>query len=157
MTSHGDTPGSTSRAPRNYLDQAHHWLILLGATAVMFLSFGMNIRGERNVVLSLVNHPVPELCALYRITGIDCPGCGLTRSFISLAHGQPSRAWHYNPTAFVLFPLFAIQLPYRSIQIWRVNTDQAEWDATLFHWIWAPVLAMLLSQWVVKLSLRFMG
>ena len=31
---------------------------------------------------------VPELCTLRKVLGIRCPGCGLTRSFVFMGHGE---------------------------------------------------------------------
>ncbi len=36
------------------------------------------------------------VCPLYRVTGILCPGCGLTRGFHALFHGDVLTALHFN-------------------------------------------------------------
>ncbi len=36
------------------------------------------------------------LCPLYSLTGIHCPGCGLTRGFHALFHGDVLTALHFN-------------------------------------------------------------
>jgi hypothetical protein len=43
------------------------------------------------------------VCPLYSLTGIHCPGCGLTRGFHALFHGDVITALHYN----ALLPVFA--------------------------------------------------
>ena len=35
-----------------------------------------------------LGQPLPELCLARRITGSGCTGCGMTRSFISIMHGD---------------------------------------------------------------------
>ncbi|MBX5480629.1 MAG: DUF2752 domain-containing protein [Myxococcaceae bacterium] len=47
-----------------------------------------------------------DLCAVHRVTGLPCPGCGLTRAFISVAHGEWLVALGANPFVLVLVPLF---------------------------------------------------
>jgi hypothetical protein len=47
-----------------------------------------------------------DLCSLHRMTGLPCPGCGLTRGFIALTHADFVTAAGANPFALVLFPLF---------------------------------------------------
>lgn len=37
-----------------------------------------------------------ETCWWHYLFGVNCPGCGLTRSFISLAHGRVADAFGYN-------------------------------------------------------------
>jgi hypothetical protein len=38
--------------------------------------------------LSLGGLTLPGLCAFYELTGLPCPGCGLTRSWVSVLHGD---------------------------------------------------------------------
>lgn len=47
-----------------------------------------------------------SLCALYNLTGILCPGCGMTRSFHSIMHLDFVSAFEYNPVfVLLIFPL----------------------------------------------------
>jgi Protein of unknown function (DUF2752) len=43
----------------------------------------------------------PVLCPFRLLTGLPCPGCGLTRSWVYLAHGQWQDAWAANPFGIV--------------------------------------------------------
>ena len=47
--------------------------------------------------------PRYSVCHLKRVTGIDCPGCGLTRSFTSISHGRFHDAWSYHPLSFAVY------------------------------------------------------
>lgn len=38
----------------------------------------------------------PTLCPMRLITGLPCPGCGLTRSWTAAAHGDFADAFSYN-------------------------------------------------------------
>jgi hypothetical protein len=42
------------------------------------------------------------MCLLRAATGVPCPGCGLTRAFTALAHGDVASAWTYHPFAVLL-------------------------------------------------------
>lgn len=42
------------------------------------------------------------LCPLHGLLGMPCPGCGLTRAFCCLAHGQFATAAGYNPLCFLV-------------------------------------------------------
>ncbi len=48
------------------------------------------------------------VCPLYSMTGIACPGCGLTRGFHALFHGDILTALDYN----ALLPLFCLIFGY---------------------------------------------
>jgi hypothetical protein len=47
-------------------------------------------------------------CPLYAIFGLHCPGCGLTRGFHALFHGDVAAALGYN----ALIPIYAFILGY---------------------------------------------
>jgi hypothetical protein len=44
------------------------------------------------------------VCPLYAMTGIACPGCGLTRGFHAILHGDILTAFDYN----ALFPMWIL-------------------------------------------------
>ena len=48
------------------------------------------------------------VCPLYAVTGLACPGCGLTRGFHALFHGDVISALDYN----ALLPVFAFIFGY---------------------------------------------
>jgi len=48
------------------------------------------------------------VCPLYVLTGIACPGCGLTRGFHALFHGDVLTALDYN----ALIPIYAFIFGY---------------------------------------------
>jgi hypothetical protein len=90
---------------------------------------------------------------LRRVTGMSCPGCGLTRCFISLAHGDIAAAWSFNPAGLWLFAIIAAQLPLRSYQLWRINHGRRELQLAHYGTIaFGVFLVALLSQWVLRLA-----
>ncbi|GAB4468852.1 MAG: hypothetical protein OHK0029_41350 [Armatimonadaceae bacterium] len=46
---------------------------------------------------------VPSLCLFHLLTGLPCPGCGMTRSVVSCAHGNWQTAWSFHPFGPVVF------------------------------------------------------
>jgi hypothetical protein len=94
---------------------------------------------------------LPGVCSFKRVTGRDCPGCGLTRCFISLGHGQWERAWHYNPAGIYFFAIVAAQIPYRALQLWRLRVGRAELSPRyLSTFVLVSLIAALLGQWLVR-------
>ncbi len=41
------------------------------------------------------------LCVFYTLTGLPCPGCGLTRSVSGLLHGDLAHSLRYHPLGFL--------------------------------------------------------
>ena len=81
----------------------HHWTFLVIACVVVVASLSFTVRGREQVIVPVLNRALPGTCTFRRITGFPCPGCGLTRSFISIAHGQFVDAWRFNPAGVAFF------------------------------------------------------
>lgn len=52
--------------------------------------------------LSVAGHTLPEVCALKRTTGVPCPGCGLTRSWVSAVHGDLGGSFAHHPLGWLV-------------------------------------------------------
>jgi hypothetical protein len=70
-------------------------------------------------VVSLFGVPIPELCTYRRVLGVECPGCGLTRSFSFMAHGAWLEALKVNWMGPPFFAGVASQIPYRLFRLVR--------------------------------------
>ncbi|MCL1894319.1 MAG: DUF2752 domain-containing protein [Holophagaceae bacterium] len=53
-----------------------------------------------------------KLCIFHATTGLSCPGCGMTRAFCAISHGQFADAWNFNPFAYFFYPLTLLCLIY---------------------------------------------
>lgn len=47
-------------------------------------------------------------CPFHLVTGLRCPGCGITRMVVSLVHFDFELAFHYNAALFVALPVFLV-------------------------------------------------
>jgi hypothetical protein len=134
-------------------DVLFHWVLLGLCTIVLVLASVMSVRGGRQVLLPGVSVALPELCTMKRLWGIDCPGCGMTRAFIALAHGDVSAAWSFNPAAILLFGMMAFQAPYRAVQLVRVYRGQRELSLGYLPHIALVTLAVgILGQWALRMG-----
>jgi len=46
----------------------------------------------------------PSFCIFKNLFGFECLGCGLTRAFSELLHGNLARAIRFNPLVIIAFP-----------------------------------------------------
>ncbi|HEY0505912.1 MAG TPA: DUF2752 domain-containing protein [Lysobacter sp.] len=49
-------------------------------------------------------------CVFHLLTGLHCPGCGLTRALHALARGDIAGAWAMHPLLLAALPLLAAML-----------------------------------------------
>jgi hypothetical protein len=132
-------------------DPLYHFTVLGICTAVMVLAFLLSVRNERQVLLPVLRVPLPELCMMKQYTGQGCPGCGMTRCFISLAHGDWRAALHYNPAGPLLFAMMAFQIPFRLVQIVRIRRGWPEIRMGMFPQFLFGVLGVLMvGQWLLR-------
>lgn len=57
------------------------------------------------IILAAVSFTVG--CPFYRLTGLRCPGCGISRMLLSIVRLDFKSAFFYNPALFCLCPLWA--------------------------------------------------
>ncbi len=48
-----------------------------------------------------------SLCLFRSLTGRPCPGCGMTRAFSRVFHGDIRGALHYNRRIIIILPILA--------------------------------------------------
>ena len=127
-----------------------HWVIFALSLLVVVLAMTMRVPGQEQVYLPGMSSPVPGMCASRQLFGMNCPGCGLTRSFICLGHGQFSRAWHFNPGGFLFFLFVAAQIPWRLTQLALIYAGIGERWIGVFDWVPWVVASALILQWIVR-------
>lgn len=61
-----------------------------------------------NGVATTDGTPLGGLCWLHAAFGVDCPMCGMTRSFVAFAHGDLGAAFRFHPAGPLLFVAMAV-------------------------------------------------
>ena len=96
-----------------HLVQRHRQMLGI-ACGVLVLSLVLQMRSDDHAALAIFpDWPIPSSCPSQTIFGVDCPGCGLTRSFIHLAHGDWHRAFSKHRVGWLLALAVVLQIPYR--------------------------------------------
>ena len=97
-------------------------LILAVCALALALAFLLTPGSEQ---VAVFGWSIPEVCAIKRFTGQPCPGCGMTRSWVYLAHGDWRSAFTMIVFGPVLFLTAAVQIPLRGYRIWRRSRARA--------------------------------
>ncbi len=99
-------------------------------------------------------HSAGPGCVFRRAFHIPCPGCGLTRSFAALWHGNLSASFHFHPLGL---PLFALMAMGAGVWLFRNATPgmrrvAEQWENEMVQpRVWMTLLAIWLGVWVARL------
>jgi hypothetical protein len=144
-------PTATVHRPTAGLAMRYHKAVL-GFTLIGLASLLLfEVTPGGFVRVPLLGMTLRGLCAWQFFFAFDCPLCGLTRCFVSMAHCRPLAAWHFHAAGVGLFALVLSQVPYRIVQIRRLAQGRAELRHAAFAaaiWLLAAAFAL---QWIVKI------
>ncbi len=127
-------------------------VVFIGCAALILLSSLLSINASGAVsVTGREGASLPGVCMGKRLTGVDCPGCGLTRSFVAMGNGQFAQAFQVHRIGVIIYLLVLLQVPLRAYAVvrgvpclWRVES----WHKGILIWI---VFAALWVNWFYAL------
>jgi hypothetical protein len=94
---------------------------------------------------------LPSFCPFYNLTGLPCPGCGLTRAFVCLGHGHWRESLHWHPLGWLIYGFFLFLWLrnglywQRGITLWLLEPRSAG------RWGWSAA-ALLLAVGAVRIG-----
>jgi hypothetical protein len=147
------TPCSNPLAVARRHQRALHVSLGLAALGVLMVAALLRVDEESVVRVPLLNQTLPELCYWRLMFGMDCPGCGMTRCFISAAHGDLAAAWRFNPVGVLVFAAVLFQLPYRPWQLWRIASGRGEFQTIDVPYVMIGISVLLILQWFWRLMM----
>lgn len=121
--------------------------MLLFFCGVIVLSFLLEVvSGDRVAFRGLPQYPLPETCMSKMWFGCECPGCGLTRSFIRLARGDWHGSLQMHRFGWLLALAVLTQIPYRLLAIRGLQRHYFPHPIpTIFSW---SLIAILVGNWI---------
>lgn len=86
-------------------------------------------------------------CPFHAITGLQCPGCGVTRLCLALLRQDVAGAWQANAVLLLLLPLLGVLLGYRAVvYVRRGSVPTARWETL----VWSGMAVVLLLWGIVR-------
>jgi hypothetical protein len=143
---------SVASPPRNTLRR--DWEVLVVSVMVIVLALLLRVRADGQVVVGgLADYPLPPTCMSYALFGVKCPGCGLTRSLVHVAHGEWEASWRMHRVGGLLASVILLQFPYR---IWSLRRrGRPPLGVRLPAVVGWVLIALLLVNWLWELVLPF--
>ena len=80
-------------------------------------------------------------CPFHVLTGLWCPGCGVSRMCLALLRGDLSAAWGYNPALMVLLPVRTAVLTKMGLRYVRAGEARPTRGESML--LWAMALGLL--------------
>ena len=122
------------------------WELLLICSVAVAAAFLLDVRDNRCVGYGF---SLPPLCGSRAVFGVDCPGCGLTRSIIHLAHGRWGESFAAHRLGWLMGLAILLQLPYRTLCLLRAGGNPV--PRAIRRTFTACIIVALLGNWLVKM------
>ncbi len=97
-------------------------------------------------LLLLYQHFGISFCPIYRIIGLPCPSCGMSRAWMALFHGDIARAFFLHPL-FLAPPLLAA-----AVFFYEKGNRKRKKAAQIALWILAGLFILI---WLIRMFLYF--
>ena len=98
---------------------------------------------------------LPSVCLFHYLTGLPCPGCGLTRAVVCTAHGLWREAIFYHPLGPLFFAAFlGIALLPLAKALWPQCADLVplRLKSLFYHGTMYVTGFLLLGIWIGRLA-----
>lgn len=110
------------------------WLVSAGAATYLFLFDPAKGTGYPS-------------CPFRVLTGLQCPGCGTTRSLHQLLHGHPITAFELNPLVIVAIPILVLlMLAFSSSRLSKLG----QMKKLLKPWFGWILLGVVVGFWIFR-------
>jgi hypothetical protein len=126
--------------------------VLVLCAAVIVASALLDVQPNGITLPGLPGHPLPGMCFTRSVLHMNCPTCGMTRSFVAVAHGELRLGFALHRLGPFVFVLVLLQVPLRAYAVLT---------GALPRWLTYPklgtrlavvLIVALLANWVYNLA-----
>ena len=143
------TVGSAAPPPPDAVVAPHATLRRPTSRALRWSIAGAAVAGCAYLALVDPNRdgaPYPG-CPFRALTGLDCPGCGITRALRALVTGHPLRAFDHNA---LVMTIAVVALAWWLVSAFRRRTGRPALRAPAGRWVPWVFGAVVVAFWVAR-------
>lgn len=89
-----------------------HLVILIVCFCILAGAFIIEPADSETSPIRLGRVPLPDVCIFKGITGLPCPGCGLTRSIVTAMHGDLDKSFAYHRIGLLTLAYIFLQFVF---------------------------------------------
>lgn len=90
-----------------------HWIVLILCAGILLGGLLLSPPNRGSTYLRIFSIPIPDTCSFRNLTGLPCPGCGLTRSIVAGMHGDFRASLVYHRLGLLTLVYICLQFFYR--------------------------------------------
>lgn len=121
----------------------------LGGLAAAQLGAAAWLKPAGNSVTLADGRPLGGMCLSHELLGVDCPFCGMTRSFVALAHGDLGASLSWHPAGPLMFAAMIVVVA--AVLVVAVRRTQPLVERKRFLFAFQTVALLCLAIGVFKL------
>lgn len=137
-------------------DALTHGIYLAIFSVLVIAPFFLSCSQESDARVSIGGYTLPPTCPS-KLAGFECPGCGMTHSFVLLAHGELRESLRWHRVGMLLYVFFVIQVFFRACTLLRPKLRADARAAAFQYYVSSTVIVLLLGNWIAALFLGANG
>ncbi len=94
-------------------DLAPHLVILIICCGIIAAALIITPAKTEISYLKIGSIPLPDTCIFHNLTGLPCPGCGLSRSIVAAAHGEIINSFSHHRLGLLTLVYILLQFVFR--------------------------------------------
>lgn len=94
-------------------DLAPHLVVFIACCCILAGALILTPADPATHFMQLGRVPIPQICIFRNLTGLPCPGCGLSRSIVEAMHGDVVMSLTYHRLGLLTLVYIFLQFIYR--------------------------------------------
>ena len=94
---------------------------------------------------------LPGTCVSREVFGVRCPGCGLSRSFVALAHGDWTGSFAFHRVGPIVYLYLCALVVFHGYGAFRHDRKLSRALVRAHHWGGVGMISLLLGNWLYSL------